>query len=143
MLCTEFVIPLVTSRWQHESSKSVPGALFYKFSDNFWKYYSQSCLFGINVVYQSWLLCLAEDLSMSQSCQVLVNIGVIVVVDSEQQPAVAKLHRSSLGNIGLLVVRLIQTCVTLPTTHIFHCFRKTVYGLFFFFILLKQKHNVS
>lgn len=100
--------------------------LIYKFSDNFWKYYSQSCLFGINVVYQSWLLCLAEDLSMSQSCQVLVNIGVIVVVDSEQQPAVAKLHRSSLGNIGYLDGRLIQTCVTLPTTDMFHCFAKTV-----------------
>lgn len=49
---------------------------------------TQTDIVGIKLVYQCWALCLAEDLSTSQGCEVLVNVGVIVVCDSAQQPGV-------------------------------------------------------
>lgn len=39
----------------------------------------QPFFFGVNLVYQSWALCLAEDLSTSRGCEVFVNVGVIAV----------------------------------------------------------------
>lgn len=90
-------------------------------------------VFGINllfvffiVVYHSWLLYLAEDLSASRSCQELVNIGV-AVFDSAQQPVIAKWYWSALGKITgydyMIMTVLTTTCISVPLKFfISHCF---------------------
>lgn len=55
-------------------------------------------------MYVTWALCLAEDLSVSRGGEVLVNFGVIVVFESEQQAGIAKWQQGSLGKMGLLDV---------------------------------------
>lgn len=95
------VIPLAPSRWCHFLLNLFldPTTLVTKQLGSI----MPTDIFGINLMHQSWALRLADDLSTShKGCIVLVNVGVIVVFDSAQQPGIAKWHCCSLGKSGLL-----------------------------------------